>query len=143
MLEIALPEHLPAQCVVVAARDYQIPEILLLAVIKQESEGRPVARANRDGSIDYGVSQINSKYWGAYFAAKYRISPEMLMADNCLAIRAAGYVLRSEQAHAACRSKDLWCAVGRYNAPNNAAAAETYVWRVAAAMRSIQARGAF
>lgn len=141
--EVVLPPHLPAQCFVAAASDYHIPPIVLVAMAKVESNGRPVVGQNRDGSVDLGVMQHNSNSWVPYLQRQYGISPQQLLGNACQSIRAAAYVLRREINSRACQGWDLWCGVGRYHHPSNQRLADTYVSKVRQAMDAIVSGGRF
>lgn len=53
-------------------RDTAIPMDLLVRLIEKEScwEARAISTPNRNGSVDMGIMQLNSKYLG-YFAMKF------------------------------------------------------------------------
>lgn len=141
---IELPKRIPTGCVMSAARDYAIPEGVILAVLKQESGGQlGVVRTNTNGSVDVGPAQINSNSWLPYFQSRYGIKPETLANDMCQALRAQAYVLRREANSNACRDKPIWCAVGRYHAPGNAALQATYVLNVARKLGQMLQSGKF
>src|SRR3546814_4327227 len=55
---IVLPERIPANCLNNAAQRYKVPSIALLAIMKQESNGRVgVIGKNKNGSRDIGPAQ--------------------------------------------------------------------------------------
>lgn len=114
---IVLPDSVPAQCVVQAATRYDVPEILLVSMIKYESGGRPDAvNHNTNGSLDIGLGQFNTNSWVPYLDKHYGISARALMASPCQAIMAQAFVLR-KIADSQCQGKVLWCAVGYYHSP--------------------------
>jgi soluble lytic murein transglycosylase-like protein len=114
---IVLPDSVPAQCVVQAADRYDVPEILLVSIIKYESGGRPDAvNHNTDGSLDIGLGQFNTHSWVPYLQKHYGISPSALMGSPCQAIMAQSFVLR-KIADTQCQGQVLWCAVGYYHSP--------------------------
>ena len=140
---IVLPNHLPAWCISQAAQDYVLPAEVLVAIVKTESDGRSVVSRNSNGSLDYGVAQINSASWVPYFEREFGISRESLVRSPCQAMRAQAYVLRKEMNSRECGGVDLWCGVGRYHAPNNMTQRQVYVAKVQAALRSLLATGRF
>jgi soluble lytic murein transglycosylase-like protein len=85
------------QCVANAAQYYQVPELLLHALLQKE-RGR-VGQAVRDanGSYDLGLAQINT-VWASEFA-RFGITPEQIRDDPCTNLYAAGYVLRLNVNH--------------------------------------------
>lgn len=114
---IVLPRTVPAQCVVQAANRYDVPEILLVSIIKYESGGRPDAvNHNTNGSLDIGLGQFNTNSWVPFLQKNYGISPHSLMDSPCQAIMAQAYVLR-KIADTQCSGEVLWCAVGYYHSP--------------------------
>ena len=131
MVQMVIPQRIPADCLKRAAADYDVPAMLLLAIIKQESGGRLGVRSrNSNGTEDLGPAQLNTGSWVPYFSKKYGISPAALTGNMCQAIRAQAYVIRTESNHKACAGQVLWCGVGRYHAPNNPGARARYVWAV-------------
>ena len=124
---MAIPERIPVGCVRTAGEDYNVPQLVLLAILKQESNARPAVARNRNGSYDIGPAQLNTGSWVPYFGKKYGIKPEALTYNMCQAIRAMAYAIRTEANTSVCRGEVLWCGVGRYHAPNNAQARNVYV----------------
>lgn len=140
---VVLPARLPAHCFTEAANAYGVPALVLVAMVKHESQGRSVASRNKDGSFDYGVAQHNSRSWVPYLEQRYGISKEALMASPCQSIRAQAYVLRREQNTKACKGRDIWCGVARYHAPNSPKHQRIYVERVQRALAQIVRTGRF
>ena len=116
---ITLPERIPAACVKNAATQYRVPEMALLAILKQESGGRTgVVGNNKNGSKDYGPAQFNDRSWGKYMREKYGITLSDLNNDMCQAITAQAYALRSEWNRCIRKGQnDIWCAVALYHSP--------------------------
>lgn len=140
---ISLPPHIPAACVAQAASDYKIPEMLLLSIIKVESGGKTDAvNVNNNGSLDIGITQLNSRSWVPYMAQKYGIEPKSLLGNACQAIRVSAYVVKRESMTDQCRG-DWWCAAGRYHAPNNQQFQYTYKSKLWTAWNEILKKGAF
>lgn len=97
MLTPALPPYgaitaEAAQCIVQAAARYDVPELLLHAIIRKENGRMGRYSANRDGSYDFGLAQINTK-WTEHFA-RYGITPSHLLNDTCVNISASAYILK-------------------------------------------------
>lgn len=135
---VVLPARLPAQCFLSAATDYVVPPMVLVAMVKHESRGRSVARVNTNGTVDSGVAQINDASWGRYMQSRYNISTQALMSSPCQSIRVMAYVLRMEMNSRECAGTDVWCAVGRYHAPNSLANRALYVPKVKSALTEIE-----
>lgn len=140
---IVLPERLPAQCVQQAASDYAVPVEIVLAIVRHESRGRSVASRNRNGTYDLGVAQHNTGSWVPYFRDRYGIDPQSLLDSPCQSIRALAYTLRRELDSRECAGTDIWCAVGRYHAPNNLRHRSVYVPKVAQALQEMLSSGRF
>jgi hypothetical protein len=131
---VVLPDHLPAACFASAAIDYQVPALVLVALVKKESNGQAVLRQNANGSVDVGITQINTGSWLPYLKTEFGVTQQELLANNCLSIRSAAYVIRMEMRSSACAGKDFWCGVGRYHSPRDAQRALNYiadVWAIA------------
>jgi len=109
---IDLPPYVPAACIVQSAADYSEPPELLLAMIKVESNGTATSHVNANGTVDYGISMINSQSWLPRLAQQYGINPQSLVTNPCQSIRAMAYIVRVEQDGC---DGNLWCGVGRYH----------------------------
>lgn len=140
---VILPDRLPAGCIQSAADDFGLPATLLLAMIKVESNGHSAVSRNANGTWDVGVAQHNTSSWVPYFERKYGITAQQLASDACQSVRAQAYVLRREVNSRECAGVDLWCAVGRYHAPGNPQARQTYLYKVRAALHQMLATGRF
>jgi hypothetical protein len=140
---IALPARLPAACIVQSANDYALPAILMTSIIYVESRGRSVIGHNKNGSLDIGVAQHNTRSWVPYFRDRYGIKPQTLLDSPCQSIRAQAYALRSELNNPECRGVDLWCAVGRYHSPRNHVLRQIYTEKVQKAMIKMLRTGKF
>lgn len=142
--QIVIPERIPADCLKKASADYNVPALLLLAILKQESGAKVGAIGrNGNGSVDIGPAQLNSGSWVPYFNSKYGIKSSALAQNMCQAIRAQAYVLRTESNHSACAGQVMWCGVGRYHAPNNLQARVRYTWAVREQLLKIVRTGRF
>lgn len=126
-----------------AAADFHVPPVALAAIVRVESRGRSVVATNRNGTQDLGVAGLNTASWVRYMGERYGIPVQALKSDVCQNVRVAAYALRWEQNHRACAGQDIWCGIGRYHAPNNAAARAVYVAKVAAAIREMLSTGRF
>lgn len=135
---IVLPPRLPAQCFLTAARDYVLPPMILVAIVKHESKGHSVAHVNTNGTVDSGVAQINDASWGKYMAERYKITTQSLMSSPCQSIRVMAYALRMEMNNPECGGVDVWCGVGRYHAPNSLVNRAVYVPKVRDALFQIE-----
>jgi soluble lytic murein transglycosylase-like protein len=121
----ALPPYGPidavaAQCIVQASSRYEVPELLLHAVIRKENGRMGRYSKNKNGTYDFGLSQINTS-WLKQFAA-YGITASLLLNDTCVNISASAYILKYNWL----RQKDWFKAIVAYNIGNNNWTPERY-----------------
>lgn len=110
---VDLPDRIPASCVTSSARDYRLNPMILLAVLKVESNGRTgIVSPNKNGTHDLGPAQFNTNTWAKRFEVKYNIPREALINDMCQAIRAMAFAVRTEIDSA---GGDFWRGVGNYH----------------------------
>lgn len=133
----ARPSPAIAPCFEQAAQHYGLASELLRAIAQAESRLDPLAvnTANRDGSWDIGLMQINSRWLPQLDAAG--IAPESLY-DACTSIWVGAWVLAGNVA----RYGYGWQAVGAYNvgtaeSPSARARRERYADRVHRELRRI------
>lgn len=143
-VSVQLPDRIPAHCVANAAKRYQVPEMALLAILKQESGGRTgVVAKNKNGSKDYGPAQFNDRSWGKYMREKYGISLDTLTNNMCQAIMAQAYALRYEWNRCIQKGNNsIWCGIAHYHSPTKKFQ-DIYVKNVWEKYKSIVARGKF
>jgi hypothetical protein len=117
----AHPQSSPqeAQCMESAARYYALPLALLRAIRAQEGGSVGAWRRNADGSVDYGVMQINSRWLPRLERAGY--SARVLVYDTCASIVAGAWILaqvladRGAWNRAEANPNIYWRAVGDYH----------------------------
>lgn len=108
-----------AQCMEGAAHYYSLPLALLRAIRAQEGGSPGRWRRNADGSVDYGVMQINSRWLPRLERAGY--TARVLVYDTCASIVAGAWILAQALAeHRAWNRGDAdsrvyWLAVGNYH----------------------------
>jgi len=88
-LVLLLPRNAAAFCFEEAGEAYGVPPGLLWAIAKVESNFNPTAVGyNRDGSYDYGVMQINSRWAG-------KLGPRLWnsLNDPCTNVKVGAWVL--------------------------------------------------
>ena len=83
-------------CIPNISYQYQVPEVVIEAVIKNESMGKNVISKNNDGSKDYGVMQINS--WWLPILQRHEINRKDLM-NICTNIAVGSWILKYEFSH--------------------------------------------
>ncbi|WP_145558550.1 lytic transglycosylase domain-containing protein [Yersinia mollaretii] len=100
-----------ASCLSKAAIRWNVPEIILEAIIHQESGGQPDAiNINKNGSHDYGLMQINTINISTLKSMGIIDHEEMLM-QPCINIQAGAYLL-SQKFN---KHGYSWRAVGAYH----------------------------
>src|SRR5215469_2364709 len=98
-----------ADCFDEAARYQKVNPLILRAIAWQESHNRPDAvHRNANGSIDYGVMQINSVHLPVL--SQYGISQSTLM-EPCKNVYIAAWHLRQKMN----KYGNTWAAVGAYH----------------------------
>jgi len=106
--------EIPAACVIVVSRSYQIEPELLGGLLFVEGGRRGMANKNKNGSYDYGPAQINSAWLEKTKAAG--VTAKELQYDSCKNLWAAGWILRR------CLNKfanSFWHGVGCYHTGEN------------------------
>lgn len=104
------------QCFVQAGNRFNIDPLLLFAIAEVESKFDPTAKnQNRDGSVDYGLMQINSQHLPRLRARG--VTAARLLAEPCLSVHVGAEILAGMIA----RHGYSWTAVGAYNAGGSAA----------------------
>jgi hypothetical protein len=81
------------QCAANAAHYYEVPELLLHAILQKENGRVGQSVRNRNGTYDLGPAQINT-VWLEQFI-KFGVTLGHLRDDRCTNLYAAGYVLRT------------------------------------------------
>lgn len=106
---LELEPHVNA-CLHEAAQRYSVDPVLIKAIIKVESGGKPSAMGkNKNGSYDVGMMQINSAWLPTL--RKYGVTAPDLF-DPCTNIHVGTWVLAGNIA----RFGYTWRALGAYNA---------------------------
>jgi soluble lytic murein transglycosylase-like protein len=108
-------------CIYTSAYSYRVNPLLLLAIAKTESGfNRYAINKNKNGTIDYGIFQINSSN-----LKRLKIHPSYVVNDICYASKVAAYLLSSCMA----TYGNTWKAVDCYNKGKNAKNTSWYVWK--------------
>jgi soluble lytic murein transglycosylase-like protein len=107
-LTLLLPQRAAAFCFDEAGTTYGVPPGLLWAIAKVESNFNPAAIGyNRDGSYDYGVMQINSRW-----ADQLGLQVWNTLNDPCTNVKVGASIL----ADCLGRYGYTWEGIGCYNA---------------------------
>lgn len=117
-----------ADCFDEAARYQKVNPLILRAIAWQESHNTPDAtHRNANGSVDYGVMQINSIHLPKL--AQYGISSSTLM-EPCKNVYIAAWHLRQKMN----KYGNSWAAVGAYHS-ETPALRDQYAQQIAAILR--------
>lgn len=80
------------QCIAFASERYQVPELLLYAILSKEGGKVGQCVTNKDGSQDCGPAQINTK-WKEYFE-KQNVAWTSVVNNYCTNVSASAYILK-------------------------------------------------
>jgi soluble lytic murein transglycosylase-like protein len=98
------------QCVTIAAKEYNVPPVALLVLLRAENGKLGTASKNKNGTYDLGPMQINSRWLKDL--SPYGVTSWHLAYDLCTNIRAGAWRFKSELN----RTKgDVWKALGNYH----------------------------
>ena len=102
-------------CMALVARLYDLPPRVLPSIQRVEGGAPGLVHHNRDGTDDYGVMQVNTRWLGPlsrYTRTSTDTVRRRLTAEPCYNIAAAGAIMRTylDEAHG-----DLMRAVGDYH----------------------------
>lgn len=109
------------QCIAEAAHRYEVPELLLHAIVSKENGRTGQCVRNRNGSQDCGLAQINTA-WAPHFA-RYGIMQHHITHHACTNLTAAAYILKKYQIR---KGGDWFKAVVSYNIGPNEWTAKRY-----------------
>lgn len=98
-------------CFEEASREYGVPEPLLRAIAVTESGNNPRAIGRNQGSVDYGLMQINSTHLRKDRLGKWNITKQALLDDPCLNLKVGAWIMAENIRQHGYN----WTAVGAYN----------------------------
>jgi soluble lytic murein transglycosylase-like protein len=99
----------PIECINTAAITYQVPATLIISILKTENGKNGLASENKDGSIDYGPMQINSRWLNKI--AHFGYTQSDIQFNPCKNIAVGTWILSQNIAE----GKNLWNGVGNYH----------------------------
>lgn len=105
------------ECVASAAKERRVPRIILLSLIKGESNGNPKAvNLNKDGTRDWNLMQINDR-WIQRLERDYGIrnAGYQIKNDSCYNVRVGAWILRHEIDRAVAKGGTIWDGIGNYH----------------------------
>lgn len=109
MISALMIQDVPIECINQAALTYQVPARLVLAVLATEGGRVGTATPNKNGSVDYGPMQINSRWLPVLRA--YGYTSQQLQYDPCINVQVGTWILSKNIAQAS----TVWRGVGNYN----------------------------
>lgn len=97
------------ECINLAAMQYHVPAVIIIAVLKTEGGRVGHANSNKNGTIDYGPMQINSIWLDKL--KKHGYSAHDLQYNPCLNVAAGTWIL----AQAIAEDQSIWKGIGNYH----------------------------
>jgi len=99
----------PLMCINQAAEEYHVPARLIIAVLNVEHGKKGLTKKNKNGSVDLGEMQINSRWWPRLY--QYNITPQDVLTKPCINVRVGTWILATSIAS----EHKLLEGVGDYN----------------------------
>lgn len=96
-------------CINHAAITYHVPAQIILSVMKKEGGKNGDAHRNKNGTVDYGVMQINSIFLPKI--AKYGYTKNDLQYDACKNVMVGTWLIATHLAE----GKTFWTSVANYH----------------------------
>ncbi len=109
MLSALTINDVPIECINRAAVLYSLPATLIISVLKVEGGRNGMAKANNNGSYDYGPMQINT-VWLPQIKL-YGYTKETLQFNPCANVYVGTWILSQRIAN----SPNFWRGVGSYH----------------------------
>lgn len=116
-------------CVRAAANEFAVSPVALLSILKVEGGKAGEVHQNRNGTVDYGVMQVNS-LWISSLSGKRRsdgsagdalrvgsagVATRLLRNDDCYNIRVGAWILSRNMHRITTSPTAWWQAVARYH----------------------------
>lgn len=109
MLPMMMVSDVPLNCINTMANEYKIPAKLIISVLNVEQGKIGLVSKNKNGSIDLGPMQINSRWWPKLY--RYNITPHDVLYKPCVNIRVGAWIL----ARSIVDGNNILDGVGNYN----------------------------
>jgi soluble lytic murein transglycosylase-like protein len=104
-----LVNDVPIDCINHAAVVYHVPAIVILSIMKKENGKNGDANLNKNGTIDYGVMQINSLWLPKI--APYGYTKDDLQFNACKNVEVAAWIIAQNIPS----GKSLWAGIASYH----------------------------
>jgi len=99
----------PIACINQAAVTYQVPAPIIISILSIEGGRNGMASKNKDGSLDYGPMQVNSRWEKTLI--KYGITRNDLQYKPCVNVAVGTWILAQSIAD----GKNIWHGIGIYH----------------------------
>jgi len=99
----------PIACINQAAVTYQVPAPIIISILSIEGGRNGMASKNKDGSLDYGPMQVNSRWEKTL--TKYGITRNDLQYKPCVNVAVGTWILAQSIAD----GKNIWHGIGIYH----------------------------
>ena len=116
-----------AYCIATASERFNLPPESLLSLALVEGGKSGTVSANKNGSYDLGMMQVNTVWLNANSPLRDYVSFEKLRSDLCTNVHAAAWILAS---HLTRTGGDIWRAIGMYHHPSDYSRAINYKHKV-------------
>ena len=108
MLPVVIND-VPVDCINHAAIVYHVPAKIILSIMKAEGGRNGMANKNKNGSIDYGVMQVNSTWLNKI--GDYGFTAKDLQFDACKNVEVGAWIISQSLAE----GETAWAGVGNYH----------------------------
>lgn len=108
MLPIIIND-VPVECINHAAIVYHVPAKLILSIMNAEGGRNGMANRNKNGSIDYGVMQVNSSWLDKI--GTYGFSAKDLQFNACKNVEVGSWIISQSLAN----GDTAWIGIGNYH----------------------------
>ena len=99
----------PVHCINQAAIQYNVPAVVIVAVLKTENGKNGEAKKNPNGTIDYGPMQVNSVWLKKL--AYYGITAYDLQYNPCVNVSVGTWILAQQIV----KEQAVWKGIGDYH----------------------------
>jgi hypothetical protein len=109
MTSLLYINDVPIECINQASISYHVPAELIIAVLKTENGRKGLAKANSNGTFDYGPMQINTIWVNRL--QRYGYTKEMLQYNPCINAWVGTWILGQKIAS----TPNFWRGVAAYH----------------------------
>jgi len=109
MISALLIHGVPIECINRAAITYFVPAKVIISVLETENGKNGQAKPNKNGTIDYGVMQINSVWLKKI--EHYGYNAKMIQYNPCANVAVGTWILSQRIAD----KQNIWSGIGNYH----------------------------